>query len=189
MRKLFFSSILAGALALSCASEVAPAPPAPPPCDQLCKDATAMRAMREMMKLAFNLTLQGRPVGSHDVTVGCPLGGGVRIIGSATGEPMQGSTFVDLQYFFEKCILLTRGDDPEENYTMNMTGTITQKGTLAVQPTSTTALQIKSDKLTMVGTVRDPPEPFEGLDCKVLLAQDGNILTGEFCGRTATTGL
>lgn len=189
MRKLVFSSMVVAALALSCASEVAATPAPPPPCEQLCKDKTALRAMREMMKLAFNLTLQGKPVGSHDVTVACPLGGGVRIIGTATGEPVQGATVVDLQYFFDKCLLLTRDDDPEDNYSINMTGTIAQKGTLAVQPTSTSALSIKSDKLTMFGTILDPPEPFQGIDCKVVLAQDGNILTGEFCGRTATTNL
>ena len=28
----------------------------------------ALRAIRESMKVAFNLTLQGKPVGPHDVT-------------------------------------------------------------------------------------------------------------------------
>lgn len=175
--------------ALACASSVAPAPSEPPPCDQLCKDGTAMKSMRESMKLAFNLTLQGKPVGSHDVTTACPLGGGVRIIGTASAEPVQGATIVDLTYFFEKCVLISRDDDVEDNYAITMTGTIFQKGTLAVQPTSSTALSIKSDSLTLTGTIREPPEPFVGEACKVVLAQDGNRLTGEFCGRTATVDL
>jgi len=187
-KKLIFLFAVAVPL-LACASSVAPTPDPEPPCDQLCKDGTALKSMRESMKLAFNLTLQGKPVGSHDITIACPLGGGVRIIGSASAEPVQGATNVDLTYFFEKCILISRDDDAEDNYFITMTGTIVQKGTLAVQPTSTTALSIKSDNLTLTGTIREPPEPFVGEGCKVLLAQDGNRLTGEFCGRTATVNL
>ena len=87
------------------------------------------------------------------------------------------------------CKSISRDDDAEDNYFVTMSGTIFQKGTLAVQPTSTTALSIKSDNLTLTGTIREPPEPFVGEGCKVLLAQDGNRLTGEFCGRTATVNL
>ena len=55
---------IAGALHLcACASDIEAEPA--PPCDQLCQDSNALRAVREGMKLIYNLTLQGKPVGSQ----------------------------------------------------------------------------------------------------------------------------
>ena len=184
--------LVAAALAVGaagCASDVAPAAAAPPPCDQLCKDGIVLRGLREQMKLVFNLTLQGKDVGAHDYTVPCPLGGQARIYGTATAEPIQGATIVDLTYDIQACTVLERDDDVDENYQLTVTGVITQKGTLAVQPTSTTALAIQAEKMTITGTIYDPPEPYDVTDCKVTLSQSGNNLTGFLCERTASVDL
>jgi len=189
MRTALALLVLAAVALAGCASDAAAAPPPPPPCDQLCKDGIMLRGLREQMKLVFNLTLQGKPVGAHDVTVPCPLGGRARIFGTASSNPIQGATDVDLTYEIEGCTLLEREDDVEENYQLTVTGTITQKGTLAVQPTSSTALAITSESVTVTGTIYDPPEPYEVRGCKILLAQNGNLLTGFLCERQASVDL
>lgn len=141
------------------------------------------------MKLVFNLTLQGKPVGAHDVTVPCPLGGQAHIFGTATSNPTQGSTEVKLTYALDACTLLQRDKDAEENYRLVVGGTFRQEGTLAVQPTATTALSIKGSDVSLVGTVYDPPIPYEERGCEVLLSQTGSRLSGILCGRDTTTDL
>src|SRR5262249_1787750 len=66
--------------------------PAAPPCDQKCADGNAIRAYREMLKLMYNVTLQGKPVGPQDQTAPCPLGGTARVFGNATSNALQGAT-------------------------------------------------------------------------------------------------
>ena len=141
-----------------------------------------MRALRETMKLGFNLTLQGKPVGTHDVSGPCPLGGKARIFGTATSNAIQGATEVDLTYVLDNCEYLVEDDDAEENYRMKFNGTITQKGTLAVQPTATTAVVMASESMLMVGTVHLPAVPVDQT-CPLRLGQDGNKLSGTLCGR------
>ena len=160
-----------------------PKPPPPPPCDDACKDGVALRATREMMKLVFNLTFQGKPVGSYDKTIPCIRGGKARIFGNATSNAVQGATDVDLTFVFEQCAYLQKDTDPKNVYDMTVTGTITEKGTLAVQPTSTTALVIQSDAVTLDGTVYDPPEPYEATSCPLDVLQDGGHVGGTMCGR------
>lgn len=191
MRKdLVLCLVMAAIAAIAgCGSDVGPAPEPEPPCELVCQDRTAMRTMREAMKLVFNLTLQGKPVGSHDFTVPCPLGGQARIFGEATSNADQGSTNVKLTYVLDGCTLLERDDEPEENYRMVVTGTVRQEGILAVQPTVTTALSIKSDALTLSGTIYDPPIPYEARACPVVLSQTGSKLSGTLCGRETTTDL
>lgn len=157
--------------------------PEVPPCDAGCLDEVGVRALREVMKLAFNLTLQGKPVGTHDVTVECPLGGSVRIRGTATSNAEQGSTFVELTYELDACKYTRRDDEPDETYALEVTGAIEQRGTLAVQPTSTTALRIRGTGVSVRGTVYDPPAPYEVTGCEVLLVQSGNMLSGSLCER------
>jgi hypothetical protein len=158
--------------------------PAAKPCDQACIDATAARSMREAMKLAYNLILQGRDVGPQDGSHACPLGGTVHVFGSATSNAMQGSTFVDLTYAFSACGYAVKDSDPAQTYSMTLTGSVKENGTIAVQPSSTTALTIASDAMTLMGTVYDPPIDYSGSACVVSLGQDGNRLTGTLCGRT-----
>lgn len=160
-----------------------------PTCDEECYDVIALRAVREQMKVIFNLTLQGKPVGAYDITVPCPLGGRARIFGSATSNAEQGSTFVDLTYVVEACTLLQEDQDPKKSYRLTITGTLTQKGVLAVQPTSTSAVSIQSDALTVSGTVYEPPVPYEAAACVVRLGQNGSRISGDFCGRERTVDL
>ncbi len=190
MRELVVCLAIGGAVALfGCGSDVGPAPEAPPACLQLCQDRIGIRTLREAMKLVFNLTLQGKPVGQHDVTVRCPLGGQARIFGEATSNSIQGATDVRLTYVFAECTLLERDDEPDESYRMVVSGTVVQEGTLAVQPTATTALSIRSEDVTLSGTVYDPPIAYEASRCIALLSQSGNELSGTLCGRDVTSDL
>lgn len=161
---------------------------APPRCDEECKDGVAIKGLRETMKLAFNLTLQGKPVGAHDVSTPCPLGGRVRIYGTATSNALQGATEVRLTYDLAGCKYLFQDDDAEDNYELTLTGTMTQDGILAVQPSATSAVVMKSEKMVITGTVYDPPLGYAA-DCPVELGQNGNKLTGKVCGRPAETDL
>jgi hypothetical protein len=174
---------------LACGSDVGPEPEPPPPCEQLCQDQTALRTLRESMKLVFNLALQGKPVGMHDYMVACPLGGKARIFGEAFSNATQGSTDVKLTYVLEACTVLERDDEPNENYRMTVTGTVRQEGVLAVQPTATMALSIQSADVTLVGTVYDPPIAYEAKSCPIVLSQAGSKLSGTICGRATTTDL
>lgn len=192
MRTSFIDSgritALVSALVLSAASVMgcsgkSPAPA--PACDQSCQDGVGLLALRQTMKLAFNVTLQGKPVGAQDATAPCPLGGSVRIFGTATSNATQGTTDVDLTYVLNGCSYLQVDTDPSQNYNVVLTGTITQKGILAVQPSATTALQIKSDAVTITGTVYDPPLTYDASSCAMVLGQNGNELSGTLCGRTA----
>ncbi len=175
-------------LALGCGSTAVTSAPKPPPCDEECKDGVAIKALRETMKLAFNLTLQGKPVGDHDVTTPCPLGGAVRIVGSASSNPVQGATEVKLTYLLVDCGYTFKDDDAEDNYALTISGLVAQEGILAVQPSATSALILKSDKVKLSGTVYDPPLDYAA-ECPVELGQNGNKLTGKICGRTVSTDL
>ncbi len=160
-------------------------PPAPPACDAKCRDGTALRALREVLKLVFNLTLQGKPVGAHDQTIPCIRGGKARIYGTAVANEIQGATEVHLTYELESCAYVQKDTEPNENYDMTLTGKVVQDGTFAVQPTATTAVLMKSDAVTFTGTVYDPPLPFEVAGCALDLAQNGSHVGGSMCGRQA----
>lgn len=169
-------------LAMGCGDGNKPAPA--PPCDSACQDGVALRGVREMLKLAYNLTLQGQPVGPQDRTHACPEGGTVHVFGTASSNAVQGSTTVDLTYVFDQCAYLQKDATPEENYSLTLEGTITEQGTLAVQPSSSTAAMFASDALTITGTVHDPPFPFDADGCATTFTQNGNDVSGALCGRT-----
>ncbi len=157
--------------------------PESPPCDEKCRDDVGVRAVRETMKLVFNLTLQGKPVGAQDQRIDCPLGGRAHVFGTASSNADQGSTFVSLTYELEECAYTQQDDEPEEAYAVVTSGTLTQEGTLAVQPSSTTALRIEGSALTVRGMIYDPAVPYEIVDCEMLLMQNGNQLAGVLCQR------
>jgi hypothetical protein len=182
MRALVVSFLLV----LGCGSEQAEPSP---PCEQECKDGNAVRAVRETMKLVYNLTLQANPVGAQDELTLCPQGGGARISGEATSDSMQGATLVDLTYQFVNCKYIERDDEPDENYAITLNGTITQQGVIAVQPSATSALVIQSDAVSLSGTVYDPPLAYEETDCVLELGQSGNKVSGTICGRIAGADL
>lgn len=166
-----------------------PDPEPSPPCERKCQDGTALRALREIMKLVFNLTLQGNAAGPQDETTPCPSGGSARVSGEATSNAVQGAIEVQLSYELMQCAYLQRDDEPDENYDMTVTGTVSQQGTIAVQPTATMALTMSSDAVTFFGNVYDPPLPFEEPSCAVRMGQNGNHLSGTICDREAGTDL
>jgi hypothetical protein len=171
-------------LLVACGSSTGATPPVQQ-CDGKCQDETALRAMREMIKLAYNTTLQGKPVGDHDETVPCPQGGSARVVGHAESNAIQGATFVSLTFTFTHCSYLQRDNEPSQNYQMTLDGTITEDGTIAVQPSATTSLRLKSDSLSFSGTVWDPPIDYAAPACAVVAGQDGSHVSGTICGREA----
>jgi hypothetical protein len=174
-------------LSLGCAEEEAP-PPAR--CEEKCKDAVAVRALREMVKFAYNATLQGNPIGPQDETIPCPLGGQARVFGEATANTDQGANEVSLTYVLEQCHYLFREDEePAKSFNLTFNGELHQQGTLAVQPTARMALVMMSASLTASGTVYDPPLDFSAEACVIDLEQDENDLFGEICGRSVDTHL
>jgi hypothetical protein len=180
------TALLCAVLALGCGADD---PPPSPPCEQECQDGTAVRGIREMMKVAYNLSLFGNDVGPQDETVPCTQGGQVRVFGEASSNALQGATMVDLTYAFQACSHVERDDEAPENYELTLDGQVTQLGTIAVQPSATTALVMGSDSVTLVGTVYDPPIDYRVEGCAVTLGQNGNDLSGRICGRIAGADL
>ncbi len=164
-------------------------PPPSPPCERECQDGVAIRSLRETMKLIYNITLQGKPVGPQDETTPCPNGGSARVFGEASSNARHGATEVDLTYEILDCHYLQKDEDAAENYDMTLNGTVTQVGTIAVQPTATTGLVIQSDSMSFSGSVYDPPISFVENQCAVLLGQSGNNVSGTICGREAGANL
>lgn len=182
-------SIAASLVLIGCGGGATPDPP--PPCEAECRDGVALRGVRETTKLAFNLLVQGKPVGEQDGTTPCrsfdgKIGGSVHVFGTATSNAVQGSTFVELEYDFTDCAYSAPPSvTPEENYSLVINGHIRQKGTLAVQPTSTTALVMDSDALDVSGTVYDPAVDYRESGCVLAIAQQGSRVSGLLCGREA----
>lgn len=164
-------------------------PPPPPPCDQVCMDTTALRAFRETIKLVFNLTLQGKPVGAQDATTPCPLGGSAHIFGDASSNALQGTTEVKLTYELDHCGYARKDADPKQTYSITLTGTVSEQGILAVQPNATTAIELSSDSVTFSGTVYDAPLDYEESACVVQLGQSGGAVSGKMCGRDVGVSL
>jgi hypothetical protein len=135
-------------------------------CDAACRDQSALRALRETIKVVYNLTLQANAVGEQDESLA-----------------EQGATELALTYELDECAYLQRDDDVEGNYDVVISGVIVEQGTLAVQPTATTALIFESDSMSIVGTVYDPPYDYAEPACALRLAQNGNSFDGVWCGR------
>ena len=180
---------LVASIVSGCGAGAQPDPP--PPCDRICQDGIGLRGLRETMKLAYNLLIQGRPVGPQDGMTPCRSsdgseGGKVHVFGQASSNAVQGSSFVELEYDFEQCAYsVPPSATANENYSLTVTGRVKQQGTLAVQPSSTTALVIDSDSLSLAGTVYDPPLEYELSGCELAVAQQGNRVSGVLCGRNA----
>ena len=171
----------------ACAANASPTAP-PPTCDAICQDGIALRAVRETMKLAYNLTLQGKAVGAKDAMTPCPQGGTAHVFGTATSNGTQGTTDIQLTYELTDCAYLQLDTEPKQSYATVVSGTITQQGILAVQPSSSSAVLMKSETVKVTGTVYNPPLPYDAT-CPLTMTQDGNGLTGTICGRTASAAL
>lgn len=157
-------------------------------CDTECQTRVAARGLRETLKLAYNLTLNGNPVGMQDESHAC-LAGSVRVSGEADSNAEQGSTDVNLVYEFAGCAYRQVDANQEENYDLAFNGSVAQSGVLTVQPTATTALIITSDGVAIDGTVFDPPLEIHEPACEVRLQQSGNKLSGTLCGRPVGVSL
>jgi len=178
------------AAGLSCGSSGA-APAAAAACDASCRDAAALLGLRDAIKEIYNIGLFGQPTGVEDAGVPrCPLGGSAIVYGHATSNADQGSTSVDLTYVFDHCGYSNVDTDPTQVFSLTLTGTITESGTIAVQPSTTTALVFQSASMTITGTVYSPPVSYDasggdGGACAIMLGQNGNDLSGALCGRSA----
>jgi hypothetical protein len=166
-----------------------------PACDAACKDGVALVSLRLAIKLVYNLTLQSQPVGPQSgmlpnamQPMAC-LGGMASVSGTASSNADQGTTTVNLTYVFTSCHYLVIDPDPTQTFDMTLDGTVTEVGTIAVQPSSTTALEFTSAAFSFDGTVYGPPIDYVQKGCALQLAQDGNNLSGTFCGRDAGTTL
>jgi hypothetical protein len=157
-------------------------------CDGDCPTEVAARGLRETLKLAYNLTLTGKPVGAQDASHAC-LDGDVRVMGEAYSNAEQGATEVSLSYFFNDCVYRQVDATQAENYDLSFRGQVHEEGTLTVQPTATTAITIKGEGLAIDGSVFEPPIEFHEAACEVKLQQNGNKLSGTLCGRPVGVSL
>ena len=148
-------------------------------------DGAAVFAVRNAIKLMYNVALQGKPVGMQDQMAPCPLGGSAHVKGTATSNADQGTTTVELTYTFESCAYSATGTDPNQTFAVTLTGSIVESGVLSAQPSSTTSLQFQSASVTITGTVYSPPIAYEADACALDLGQNGNDVSGTLCGRTA----
>jgi hypothetical protein len=185
----FFALLLVWLLVSGCGA--GPSPAAAPPCDQTCQDGVALLGMRTAMKVAYNFAVAAQPVGDQDKTAPCvsfdgTMGGTVHVFGTATVNADQGASFVKLEYDFQDC-LYSAPPDPtaNQNFSLTMTGEVSEEGTISVQPTATTALSITSDSLGISGTVYDPPDDYAATGCALSVIQNGNDVSGAWCGRAA----
>jgi hypothetical protein len=184
-RLLFRGWPLALVLLGACSLNAGNTPAAAPACDGPCQDSIALRAVREAMKTAYNRMLTGNDAGPQDETSPCPLGGQIHVFGSASSNAAQGATRVSLSYVFDRCKFASVDTEPTRNYSVTLTGTVAEDGTLAVQPTATTSLILKSDALDVAGSVGVPTVDYSAAACALAIGQNGNQLSGTLCGRVA----
>jgi hypothetical protein len=181
------SALCASSVLFGCGSNVG-ATKTRKSCDTKCQAEVAARGLRETLKLAYNLTLNGKPVGAQDESHAC-LSGDVRVVGEAHSNAAQGSTEVDLVYTFDSCAYRQVDATQAENYDLSFRGDVSQSGVLTVQPTAPTALIITSDALDIEGSVFDPPVEYSETACEVRLQQSGNKLSGTMCGEPVGVSL
>jgi hypothetical protein len=178
--------LLASVCALALSGCGAKATPEATSCDEKCADGVALRSLREVLKFAYNQVIAGKRVGPQDAVAREFRSGTVHVFGNVTSNAAQGLTFVeDLTYEISQCALTHVDNTADQNYDMTFDGVVVQNGTIAVQPTAPTALSMKSEGITMSGTVYDPSQPYDVAGCAVDVTQNGNNVSGKLCGRTA----
>jgi hypothetical protein len=190
--------LILGVLSVVACSASSGGPPPTVSCPASCQDDAAVLALRQAVKLVYNLALQGRDAGAQDQTVPCPLGGSAMVSGTATSNADQGTTTVDLTYVFSQCQYSQVDSDATRTFQLTLDGSLHETGTLAVDPSSSTALSIATDPqmneaITISGTVFSPAIPYDASTdagpCAVMLMQDGDSLAGWLCGRMVGASL
>jgi hypothetical protein len=172
----------------------------PPVCDSGCQDGIALRALRTLLKLAYNFTVQGKPVGAQNATIPCVYSGGVmgsvHVFGLATANADQGTTFVGdasatppvpLTYDFKGCRWIQQDPEPGQNFDITLSGSVGELGTLAQQPSATTALAITGSDLHLSGTVYDPALAYDQF-WDLSAGQDGNNVGACLCAPAGDAG-
>lgn len=150
-------------------------------CDQACVDSLSIRAVRQTLRLIYNLKLQGGDVGEQDVSSPCPNGGSVHVTGTATSNAKQGTTEVDLAFDFTGCAVVATGTSA---FDLTIDGVVNESGVLPSSE-SNTALLIDATQLTLRGTVSDPAIPVDEI-CLLALSQSGALVSGTICDRPAS---
>jgi hypothetical protein len=153
-----------------------------------------------MLKLAYNFSVGGKPVGAQDATIPCVYSAGtmgsVHVHGSATSNNLQGSTFIGdiaavppapLLYDFNGCRYIQHDAESEQNFDIILTGSVGELGTLSQQPTATTALAITGSGLHLSGTVYDPASAYDQL-WNLGAVQDGNNVGACICTPVSDDG-
>jgi hypothetical protein len=195
--------ILALAIACSSGCAISASPPPTPTCDQACQDGVAIRALRNGMAVVYNKAFP-QPIpkgvtppegfvppplvlpGPQDLHVPCDATHVVHLFGDATSDPNQGVTFVSLTYDVAGCVADNQNDPtPEQNYTLEIAGTLTEIGTLGGN--NTTAVVIRGDSVAFSGSVFHPAYEYVET-CELDLVQNGNNVSGRLCGRTVGYG-
>jgi hypothetical protein len=93
---------------------------------------------------------------------------------------------VSLTYQVPGCLSENKNDPtPEQNFSLVITGTLTEVGTLGGG--NTNAVVIRGDGVSFSGSVFDPAYEYVET-CDLDLVQNGNNVSGRLCGRTAGYG-
>jgi hypothetical protein len=188
-------STLAIACSLACGGSGGAGDAGTPACDATCQDGVALVALRDAIKDIYNLTLQGQPEGPQNKTIGCPLGGTATVTGTAMSNANFGTTTVNLTYVFASCGYSETDSDPTHTFKLTLDGSVSEVGTIAVEPSSTTALNFvspassQSGAMSFSGTVYDPALSYVQTACSLMLGQNGNEISGSICDRNAGTSL
>lgn len=196
-----YASTLAIAVTLACGGGGGGDDAGPPPCDQSCKDGVAILALRDAIKVVYNVTLQGQPDGPQNQMTACPLGGSATVSGTAQSNA-GGTTIVALTYVFKACEYSETDTDPTHTFQLTLEGTVNETGSISAQASSTTSLTFvspameqdagaasQSGAMSFSGTVYSPTSKYTEKDCALQLGQDGNEISGKICDRDAGTSL
>ena len=137
-------------------------------------DASVVYGVLDTEVFIFDQALVGQPAGAQDLTVDCPLGGTVHILGSTSSDA---TAVIDLTLSMAGC------SNSGSGYDLTMDGDLAWSGSF--RSSGYKALSTTSDELSVSGEVDDGP-----VDDTCALAvtdrgEDGEVssVSGEWCGR------
>ena len=151
---------------------------------QFVRDQVTTEGILAAADALFEEHIAGRPLGSHDLTVTCPLGGSVRITGTTASDRIL------LTYDLSDCRLEPSSVDASSSVDITLTGELTQDvvpGATASEGTAT----LTATNLSMRGSATYGSEEGDiDEQCDVamsLLASEASLAgVGELCGRPVT---